>query len=181
MGSSQVLANAFVAALESNEISATNTGIAVMNLEEGEVQLELSLCDSEGNPIATAQLTLAGMGHRARFVNELDWQPAQGVELDFSDFNGLLKVTTSGRVAATVIQSRPGEFATMPVAANPFAAASSSTLQSSVPLQNQDLDQKLYFAQFGDGQAGGADTFSQIILFNLDSNEKRQRESPPQR
>ena len=57
------------------------------------------------------------MGHRALFVDEIDWTPEAGITLDLSDFEGLLKGTSSeGPVAATVIQTR-GEilFVTMPV------------------------------------------------------------------
>lgn len=37
--------------------------------------------------------------------------------MDFSDFMGLIRVKPSGKIAATVVQTRPGKFATMPVAA----------------------------------------------------------------
>ena len=36
--------------------------------------------------------------------------------IDFSDFMGLIRVRPSGKIAATVVQTRPGQFATMPVA-----------------------------------------------------------------
>ena len=38
-----------------------------------------------------------------------------GIEY-FSDFMGLIRVRPSGKIAATVVQTRPGQFATMPVA-----------------------------------------------------------------
>ena len=50
-------------------------------------------------------------------MDEIAWNPEPNVTLDFSDFEGLLKGTTSqGEIAATVIQTR-GEtlFVTMPV------------------------------------------------------------------
>ncbi len=50
------------------------------------------------------------MGHLAKFLDEFF------PNLDFSDFASLLKVTADGRTAATVIQTRPNQFATMPVA-----------------------------------------------------------------
>ena len=37
--------------------------------------------------------------------------------IDFSDLMGLIRVKPSGKIAATVVQTRPGQFATMPVAA----------------------------------------------------------------
>ena len=51
------------------------------------------------------------------FVDEIAWSPEPDVTLDFSDFEGLLKGTTSqGAVAATVIQTREDIlFVTMPV------------------------------------------------------------------
>ena len=49
----------------------------------------------------------------ALFATEFDWD----TEVDFSDFRGVLKVTGDGRMAATVLQTRPGQFASLPVAA----------------------------------------------------------------
>ena len=79
--------------------------------------VDLQLRSSDGVLLATASITLAGMGHRALFVDEINWTPEPGVTLDFTGFEGLIKGTTSqGEVAATVIQTR-GEilFVTMPV------------------------------------------------------------------
>ena len=172
VGISHVMAKGFVAPIESNRAEATNTGIAVKNLESGQMTLQLALCDSDGNLLATAELTLVGMGHRAIFVDQIEWQPVEGVQLDFSDFRGLLKATSSAKVAATVIQTRPGELATLPVAPNfnPLNSTAALVAQAplrTVPLQNHDLNQKLYFAQFGDGALNGLRLFSQLILFNL--------------
>lgn len=50
-------------------------------------------------------------GHMALFVNQFDWSE----NVDFSIFQGLLEVVASGKIAATVIQSRPSQFATLPV------------------------------------------------------------------
>ena len=57
------------------------------------------------------EVTLPMMGHLALFVTQFDWNQL----VDFSAFEGILKVTSSGRIAATVIQTRPGQFATLPV------------------------------------------------------------------
>ena len=48
-------------------------------------------------------------------VTELSWDEP----VDFSHFEGLLRVRSGGKTAATVIQTRPGQFATMPVAPKP--------------------------------------------------------------
>jgi hypothetical protein len=54
------------------------------------------------------------MGHRALFVTEIDWDN----QVDFSAFSGVLNATSDGTISATVIQTRPDQFATMPVAQN---------------------------------------------------------------
>ena len=154
VGSSVAQPDGFTAPMETNSTSGINTGIAVMNLEEGAVSLDLQLCDREGAVLASAAAVLPGMGHLAAFLSEFAWSPA----LDVSDFEGTLKVTADGSIAATVIQTRPDQFATLPV------VSSASQGITSLPLQAQEGDVALYFAQFGDG----ADLFSHIILFNLD-------------
>ena len=67
--------------------------------------------------LATATITLAGMGHRSLFVDEFAWNPELDVTLDFSNFEGLLKGSSfQGEIAATVIQTREEIlFVTMPV------------------------------------------------------------------
>ena len=113
VGSSAELAGGFLAPMETDEDLVINTGVAVMNLEMAEVTLDAELISVDGSVIATAQLKLAGMGHDAIFIDEFEWS----VPVDFSRFEGLLRVSSSGRIAAAVIQTRPGQFATMPVAA----------------------------------------------------------------
>jgi hypothetical protein len=153
VGSSDPLITSFVAPMEVNSAQAINTGIAMMNLEASDVTADLQLLDTEGKLLATSRLdganTLKKNGHLARFLSEFSWSPS----VDFSSFVGVLKITASGRVAATVLQTRPGEFATMPVSP-----------------ANADLsNQQLYFAHFGNGEVPGAQIFSQIMLINLDS------------
>ena len=163
VGSSHVMSRGFVAAMESDQGAAINTGIAVQNLEEQPVSPQLLLTDTEGVQLASSRMDLAGKGHNSLFVNEIDWETTDGAELDFSDFLGVLRVESSSQLAATVIQTRPGEFATLPVAPNlvdlTFGQFSSSASSA--------LEQTLHFAQFGDGTSGGAEFFSQILLFNL--------------
>ncbi len=112
VASSDELPTGFVAPIETNTQDVINTGIAVVNLEEQPVTVDLRLCDSDGNELATGQLVLAALGHRALFVNEINWS----VAVDFGSFQGLLKATVETPIAATVIQTRPGQFATQPVA-----------------------------------------------------------------
>ena len=113
VGSSAELPGGFLAPIETDADLLTNTGVAVMNLEMAQVTLDAELIAVDGSVIATAQLELVGMGHTAVFIDEFEWS----VPVDFSRFEGLLRVSSSGRIAATVIQTRPGQFATMPVAA----------------------------------------------------------------
>ena len=125
---------AFVAPmLKDSEI---NTGISLLNPGNDQVLVNLELRNSDGDLLATASIALAGMGHRALFVDEIAWTPEPEVSFSLTDFEGLVKATTSaGGVAATVIQTRPQEFVTMPVSA---------------PIESGNLE--LLFAQFGDGE-----------------------------
>jgi hypothetical protein len=107
------VSNGFLAPIETDSIEQINTGIAIMNLEDEEVTCDLTLRDAEGIAVVTAEITLPSKGHLARFVGELEWS----VNVDFSNFQGILSVDSCSRIAATVIQTRSNQFATMPVAA----------------------------------------------------------------
>ena len=120
VGSSVSLAAGFGTAVEQDEASGIRTGIAVQNLEDDPVNLTFELFDNTGAMVSASDGTRAGggtvspmpgLGHFSLFVDELVWNPPVG----FSDFRGLIKVNSSGRVAATAIQTRPGQFATLPV------------------------------------------------------------------
>lgn len=145
--SSEVLNDGFLAPMETHSGTGTNTGIAVMNLEAAAAPVKLELRDANGNRIGTpAEFTLEGMGHKAAFLTEFDW----GADVDLTQFQGTLKARTPGCIAATVLQSRPGQLATMPVVPiSPIVEGSSPAYE-------------LFFAQF----AGGEDIFSQIFLLN---------------
>ncbi len=140
---------AFVAPmLKDSEI---NTGISLLNPGNDQVLVNLELRNSDGDLLATASIALAGMGHRALFVDEIAWTPEPEVSFSLTDFEGLVKATTSaGGVTATVIQTRPQEFVTMPVSA---------------PTEAGNLE--LLFAHFGDGEQDGVGVSSEVILVNL--------------
>ena len=70
------------------------------------------LLDSDGQVIDTAVASLPPGGHLPAFVGQFDWE----TDVDKSDFLGALRVRCTGAVAATVIQTRPGQFATMSAA-----------------------------------------------------------------
>ena len=111
VGSSPELGLGFLAPMESRLASQIQTGVAIKNLESEQITLVLRLLDANGLELATRQLALAPFGHHASFIDQLFGQ------LDLSDFAGVLRVETARRITATVLQSRPGEFATMPVTA----------------------------------------------------------------
>ncbi len=114
VGASPVLETGFLAPVEASAHSgvfSVNTGIAVMNLRHVRTRLTLTLRLEGGQEVATAEEWLEGNGHLARFVHEFQWSPSA----DLDDFRGTLEVRIEGAVAATVLQTRPGQFATMPV------------------------------------------------------------------
>ena len=111
VGSSAAHPGGVTAPMETNTASGINTGVAVMNLEEDTITLDLQLGDRDGAVLASAAAVLPGMGHLAAFLSDFEWSTA----VDFSDFEGILKVTADGSIAATAIQTRPGQFATLPV------------------------------------------------------------------
>ena len=115
--SSQALVD-FVAPIKAlgNKI---RTGLAVMNLEEVEVRLTLELVGEDGELVATAEIFLDAMGQLSAFVDETDKFP-WSTAVDFSNFEGALRAWADGWVAATVVQTRPDQFATQPVAPNDF-------------------------------------------------------------
>jgi hypothetical protein len=104
----------FSAPMEVNSADGISTGIALMNLGNQPVTITLTLTDDDNSPLATGEIVLAAMGHRACFLTEVEWDS----EVDFSDFSGVLNATSDGTISATVIQTRPDQFATMPVALN---------------------------------------------------------------
>jgi len=166
VGSSQVMRGGFLANIETDSNLQISTGFAVMNLDSGEGIVNLTLEDTNGSILARGQLTLKGMGHRALFVDQIEWTPETGVQLDFSEFRGLLRASVDGKMAATVLETRPGEFATLPVARSFKNKTSRSRL---LPPAQDALkpDQKLFFPQIADGGVEGVSTRSQILLFNL--------------
>ena len=144
VGSSPELGLGFLAPMESRLADQIQTGVAIKNLEFEQITLVLRLLDANGLELATRQLALAPFGHHASFIDQLFGQ------LDLSDFAGVLRVETARRITATVLQSRPGEFATMPVTA----------LRGGSP--------RLDFAHFGEGDGL---LFSQFLILNMNERD----------
>lgn len=165
VGAGEPLSAGFLAPIESRAIEGIETGIAVQNLSDRSSEVELALFDVDGNVLATSELSgdraLAPFGHFALFVHEFVWTPA----VDFSNFLGLLEVRSSERIAATVLQTHPGEFVTMPVVPLQTSAASGRT---GFPRGTDTESTSLYFAHYGDGAVGDLRLFSQILLINPD-------------
>lgn len=114
VGSGETFKDGFVAAMEISTANQLNTRVAILNLEDEEAIANLVLTDINGVELATAETVLKGRGHRALFVDQFGWSDS----IDFAESLGTLKIVTTGQVAATLIQTRPGHFATMPAAPN---------------------------------------------------------------
>ena len=168
VGASRMFSEGFSAPMTVDSSQGINTGIAVANLEPAQALVILSLRDPEGTLLATGLLELAALGHSAIFVDQIEWAIMPDADLDFDNFFGTLSATSRHQLAATVIQTQPGEFATQPVAPPPMrsagSAVSSGLARPAGP--SPGLDQELYFAQFGNGSAGAAQIRSEIVLYN---------------
>ena len=86
-----------------------------MNLETEDLILNLTLLDADGMELDTAQLTIPAMGLMTQFLEAVDW----ATDSDKSNIRGILTATSSGRIAATVLQTRPLQLTTMPIVATP--------------------------------------------------------------
>ncbi len=112
VGDSLALDFGFRTPVDADADSGIRTGMAVTNLESQAVDLEIRLYDPEGLQVDSAPAALVASGHMSLFVEELEWQGAT----DLSRFEGTVEVLSSGRIAATALQVRPGQYASLPVA-----------------------------------------------------------------
>jgi len=145
-------AGGFVAPVERHSAGGLNSGIAVAGRAKSETRVDLTLLGVDGSELARAQLVLPPNGHLARFINEIDWDET----VDLSNFQGLVKGLPTDAVSVTVIQTTPGEYATMPVI--PVAGDSAQPVGEGTT--------ELLFAQFGNGREGETNVSSQILLVN---------------
>ena len=112
VGASIPTSGGFVAPVETSHAETTDTGIAILNTADQAVTVDFMVRNSDGNNLDTAELILEPGEHRALFLDQIGWQ----TDFDFGTFLGtLVAVPRSGSVAATVIQTRPDQFATLPV------------------------------------------------------------------
>ena len=113
VGASQPVSGFIVPARRMPE--GIRTGVAVHNVEDVAVTLNLTLRDMEGEEVPNGEAAiedLAATGHIAKFIDELF------PTADIGDFEGTLVVeVTGGNVAATALElgSQPGQFTTLPV------------------------------------------------------------------
>ena len=114
VGSSPLIQEGFSGPIETDSDRGVNTGVALMNLESEPVTLDAELLDNDGNVVAEAQIQLPGMGHDSFFVTDIESIPWD-TPPDFASFEGTLRIRTPGRISAIMIQTRPDQFATLPV------------------------------------------------------------------
>ena len=111
VGSSQVASSVIAPVRRKGDLS---TGVAIRNTLPSELVVDLSLKQQDGTeiPNGSAQVTIPGQGHIARFLEELFPEAAT------QDFEGTICVRSSnGRLAVVAIElgSEAGEFTTLPV------------------------------------------------------------------
>ena len=152
VGASLRLTQGFAAPMQVDQSSGTSTGVAIVDLG-ADTTLDLTLLDGNGQMQAEATEDLSSLGHLSKFVDQFDWDSP----VDFETFQGQLLVHSDQPLAATVIQTRLGEFATMPVAGLAATAVAGQVLSD------------LLFAQYGNG---GEVLFSQFLALNLDETDE---------
>jgi hypothetical protein len=111
VGDSVALSEGFTAPMQTDQSRGLNTGVAVQNLVQSETTLTAELYSASQLVSTAAPIDLAPLGQKAIYVDQFEWD----TEVDFSKFQGILKVTATGRTAATVLQTRPNQLASMPV------------------------------------------------------------------
>jgi hypothetical protein len=153
----------FVAPIEEDLTSGVKTGLALANVEPWPVNVELEMIDEDGEVIASTALVIPPKGHIARFVNELDWSGGNASAFEATSLRAALRAKPSGRLSATVLQTYPGEMATMPV----------QLLDPPQGYAEPDYRQ-LRFAHYGDGQNGSSQLRTRLWLLNLSTNERAQ-------
>jgi hypothetical protein len=114
VGNSESVYNGFIAPVEIDLAKGINSGVAIMNPNNYWItsSLQFELLDIDGNLLATSDFELRSKGHKAIHINEIEWD---SLGLDWNQFRGLLRLKCPYPLAATIIRTSPGQFATMPV------------------------------------------------------------------
>ena len=114
----RTMESGFRTLIQIDVLEEINTGVAILNLEDQPISLDPRLFDPGGElaaELATDQVILIPAGGQLRFfVTDFAWTLGT-----LSRFCGILEIRASGRVAATAVQTRPGQFAALPVARLP--------------------------------------------------------------
>ncbi len=136
---------AFRAYVEASE--SIQSGIAIANTSSSTATVRLELTNLSGASIASTTLTLGPNGQTAKFLNEL----FQNLSLPIQ---GLLRITSSSRLAVVGLRSRTNERGDFLITTTPPVSESTSAAA------------ELFFPHFAD--AGGYTT--QFILFSSGSS-----------
>ncbi|GAB4253467.1 MAG: hypothetical protein Kow00109_29110 [Acidobacteriota bacterium] len=115
VGPSPAYTGGFLAPVPGGSAAQMRTGLALWNLGAGPAQLTFSFLDTDGTEKATAPLTLDPGEHRALFLDAVaDWSPGPP-----PDGAGVVRVASDQPLAATILVTMPGTFATLPVVEAP--------------------------------------------------------------
>ncbi len=136
-----------------------NTGFAVCNPDpETAVGLVYELRRLDGTPVASVDDELPPLGQTAQFVTEA-FPPAEFPEVDFSNFRGVLVVSSQDvDVSLVTLRTRGVNFTSL----QPAGTRSGTSGSESV---------RLYFARIGDGIFGGLGFQSSVILLNNSASD----------
>ena len=165
VASSPAFQKGFMSPVERDLPNTVDTGLSVMNLADAPALVELSLFDTQNNLVANAELNLSPRGRAARFVDEFNWQEVERGLLGLGNFAGVLRASCSVKITGSALQTRDGEFATLPV--TDMLAVPTGTPDSLMQLSSQeDANKVLHFAHFADGQESGFLITTEILLMN---------------
>ncbi|UCF37051.1 MAG: hypothetical protein JSU96_20015 [Acidobacteriota bacterium] len=162
VGAGSVIEDGLILPVEYSPSKGVNTGVAIAAGVAESVEIRLELRNPGGSLRATSEETISGQGHLAKFITEFDWTGGR-VE---GSFLGTLVVRSSGPVTAVALQTRPGEFVTLPVTAlAPSNDPSGSSAEEALHPQ-ATASKSLHFPHFA--KAEGV-LESELILVNPDS------------
>ncbi len=135
----------FALPIELDSSLGIQTGVALANPSDAEVNVAITLRRADGAPVpnGSVMLPLLPHGQLARFPEQI----FEGKGIDFGGFLGSLQVNSAEPITGMAIRTSPGQLATLPV--------TSPTTESTT----------LYFAHFGDG---GGITSTLILVNPLD-------------
>ncbi|MDA2929648.1 beta-propeller fold lactonase family protein [Acidobacteria bacterium AH-259-O06] len=132
----------FLVPIESDTSEGVQTGLALANPSDSNVEVIVTLRRADGTPVpdGSISISLSPNGRLAQFPEQI----LEGRGIDFSSFRGSIDVSSPEPIMGMAIRVSPGQFATLPV--------TDPTTKSRI----------LHFAQFGDGQG----ITSTLILVN---------------